>query len=362
MAKKFKDFTFCGEKFSNLLADYISVDFDADGDVSLSMARDMEVGDSNRYKVEANTFYDKWSDNLEIELDIMKNPCKYDSQENLEITKSDIRELTRWLTSSHFPEWLNFEYDNETNDAVRYYGWFSNIETFVAYGSIYGIRMTFRCTTPFGYTSEIVDEISVSNYKNILISNDSDELESSCYPSIVIKPHANGEIYICNLNDVNIIVTGTLTLSSTSNSYFNSLLDAVEGFASANNYTLEYTGSGAYDIVSLCDGTAVQFNLTDIYGVETKCTAYYMPDTHVYSIIENGFMYMKVYKDLTVYMDCLKLTINDELGRMITYDRLGINDVDYMYWLQLLHGNNSILLYGNADFTFKHIESRKVGE
>ena len=213
MAKKFKDFTFCGEKFSNLLADYISVDFDADGDVSLSMARDMEVGDSNRYKVEANTFYDKWSDNLEIELDLMKNPCKYESQENLEITKSDIRELTRWLTSSHFPEWLNFEYDNETDDAVRYYGWFSNIETFVAYGSIYGIRMTFRCTTPFGYTNEIVDEISVSNYKNILISNDSDELESSCYPSIVINPHENGEIYICNLNDANIIATGTLTRS-----------------------------------------------------------------------------------------------------------------------------------------------------
>ena len=34
----------------------------------------------------------------------------------------------------------------------------------------------------------------------------------------------------------------------------------------------------------------------------------------------------------------------------------------YMYWLQLLNGNNSLLFYGNCDFKVKHIESRKVGE
>ena len=46
---------------------------------------------------------------------------------------------------------------------------------------------------------------------------------------------------------------------------------------------------------------------------------------------------------------------------MVTYDKLGITDVAYMYWLQLLNGNNSLLFYGNCDFKVKHIESRKVG-
>ena len=73
-------------------------------------------------------------------------------------------------------------------------------------------------------------------------------------------------------------------------------------------------------------------------------------------------MRMSVTKGLKVYLDCQKLTINDELGRMVTYDKLGITDVAYMYWLQLLNGNNSLLFYGNCDFKVKHIESRKVGE
>ena len=79
-------------------------------------------------------------------------------------------------------------------------------------------------------------------------------------------------------------------------------------------------------------------------------------------LITRYFMRMSMSKDLKVYLDCQKLTINDELGRMVTYDKLGITDVAYMYWLQLLNGNNSLLFYGNCDFKVKHIESRKVGE
>ena len=73
-------------------------------------------------------------------------------------------------------------------------------------------------------------------------------------------------------------------------------------------------------------------------------------------------MYMKVYKDLDVVIDCKNMTIEDSIGRMVTYDKLGISDIGYMYWLRLMNGNNSIMFHGNCEFTIEHIEARKVGE
>lgn len=361
MAKIFKDFKFYGKLFSQLSAKYVSVDFDENSEINLSLDRDMVTGEANRYRTEKNYFYDNWTDTLDIELDIVKDYCKCESQNDMEISKEEIREITKWLTSSHFPEWINFEYDeSDNNDVKNYYGWFKNVETFTHSGTVYGLRLHFKCTTPFGYTDEIVKEKAVTTKDNILITNNSDELCSVIYPKIEITPNENGQVYICNLSDCKILETGIL--SSPTENYFDAMLDAIEKYAKSNGYTIEYAGTGAYNIVPICNDTAVQFSITDKYGNDTKCTAYYLEDTKQYSIITGGFMYMTVYKDLKVYMDCSLLTINDELGRMITYDKLGISNVDHMYWVKLLSGNNSILLYGNAKFTFKYVESRKVGE
>lgn len=44
MAKEFKNFTFMGQRLSDLSVKYVSVDFDGDADVDMAMAmeRDME--------------------------------------------------------------------------------------------------------------------------------------------------------------------------------------------------------------------------------------------------------------------------------------------------------------------------------
>lgn len=362
MAKQFKDFTFAGKKFRDLSAKYISVDFENNNDITLAMERNMEIGETNPYRTEPNYFGDTWSDVLPIELNIIKNPCKYEhDQKDLAITKSEIREITRWLTSPHYPEWIEFEYEQDDTNETKYYcGWFNNIETFVVGGEVYGLKLSFKCTTPFGYTADIVNTQTVAKYSNILVTNDSDELNSYCYPTIEIKPNSNGQIYICNLSDCKLLKNGILTL--TESTYFDSLLTLVEDYAVLNGYTVKYTGTGAFNIVSLCNDTAVQFYLVDKYDNETKCTAFYIEDTKEYRIIEDGFMFMNVYIDLDVYVDCQKLIINDSLGRMITYDELGITDVDHIYWLRLINGYNTLLLYGDAEFTIKHKESRKVGE
>ena len=361
MAKQFKDFSFCGQKLSDLSTKYISVDFDNDSDINLAMERDMEMGETNRYRNEANYFYDTWTNVLEFDLHIMKDVCTYANQKDLEISKEEIRDITKWLSSPHLPEWIKFTYDDTNNDVTDYFGWFSNIETFVSGGKVYGLKLHYKCTTSFGYTDEITKTETVTSYKNILISNNSDCLNDYLYPKITITPNSNGQIFFCNLNDMEVLQSGTLTQSS--KSYFESLLDTLESYAKSKGYTVRYTGTGANNIESLCDNTAVQFYLVDSYNNETKCTAYYKNDsTKQYQIITGGFMYMSIYRDLDVFIDTEKLIINDSLGRMITYDKLGIKDVDQMYWFRLLPGNNSILLYGNCAFEFKYREPRKVGE
>ena len=85
-------------------------------------------------------------------------------------------------------------------------------------------------------------------------------------------------------------------ISVASDDVFNTIIDKAENYAKLNGYDLEYTGKGAFNIVSICNDTGVQFKLIDNYGCETLCTVFYNTDTKEYKIISGGFMYMKVYK------------------------------------------------------------------
>lgn len=360
MFKQFEDFTFSGRKFSDLSCEYIPANFNNEMDISLALERNMDSGETNKYRTEANYFGDTWSDTLTLELHIIKNPGVYPTQEAQSITRSEVREITKWLTSSHYPEWIAFNLPSGSeDDATHYRGWFRNIETLSVDDKIYGLKLYFECTTPFGYTNNITNIKKVTTYDNLTVANNSDETQNYCYPAVTITPHENGQIFICNLSDCKLLDSGTLT----GESYFESLINAVENYALLKGYNLTYTGTGSTNIIPFCNNTGVQFYLKDIHnGTEKKCTAFYISDTKQYKIIEGGFVYMTVYKDLDIYMDCQFLTITDSIGRMITYDKLEINDVDHVYWLRLLNGTNHLLLHGNADFQIQHQESRKAGE
>ena len=164
IAKLFKDFTFTGKKLSSLSAKYTAVDFNESSDKLLAMERNMEMGETNPYRIEANYFGDAWADVLPIELHIVKNPCEYNyNQKDMVISKSEIREITRWLTSPHFPEWIEFEYEeDDTNDVTHYCGWFNNIETWVVGGEVYGFTLTFTNDSPFAYSEPLTTNIELN--------------------------------------------------------------------------------------------------------------------------------------------------------------------------------------------------------
>lgn len=236
MAKICKDLIFDNKKLSSIKIGkepkYIFVNFGDGSEIPLALDRDMEKGESNRYRNEGNYFYDTWSDGLQLEFNIIKNPDVYNSQAEMEITKDEIREITRWLSSSHLPQWLEIEIcetEENENDAVRYKGWFNSIQNWVVFGTVYGMILQFKCTTPFAYTKDIVHETTVSTYKNMLITNNSDEIKSYCYPTIEITPKSNGEIYMCNLSDCETLKNGILS-GSTGNT-FEELCNVSEQFA-----------------------------------------------------------------------------------------------------------------------------------
>ena len=357
MAKVFKDFLFANRKLSEF-GNFIAVDFDGDSDISLALERDMEMGETNKYRIEPNFFGDKWSSPLAFELHIIKNACKYSNQTEMVFSQNEIREIAGWLTSPHYPKWINFEYSPDDIDKDKistYKGWFNNIETYVVGGAVYGLRLCFTCTTSFGYTDEknVIIQNSSAIIMADIVDNNSDELESYCYPQIHIYPNATGSCFICNLSDAKILDSGELN---------NSLSDIVEAFATKEWCTIRYAGDGSENPAPICDNKALQFYLINKYGDETKCTILYSSEDGQYYIIEGGFMSMELKEDLEINLDCQRLLIHDSIGRMITYDELGIMDVDNIYWLRLKHGTNKFLIYGDMTITFKYKESRKVGE
>ena len=353
MAKNFKDFTFANHKLSEY-GHFISADLNGgDSEIVLGLEREMDSGSTNNYRVEPNYLGDKWSSTLSFELHIIKDPCEYLSQTDMQFSKNEIRQITRWLTSPHYPLWIEFEHLPEDNSEIIYYkGWFNNIETYAVGGAIYGLKLYFTCATPFGYTD--YKNIKITGSKNVIsstIKNDNDEFESYCYPQINIYPNSTGSMFMCNLSDCTVLEGRKRNGDA--------LSDIAESYAKSNWYDIRYTKSSP---VLICDDNALQFYLVDKYGNETKCTIFYWKSNDTYYIVENGFFHLSVKADLEIDMDCQRLLIQDGIGRMVTYDDLGISDVDHMYWMRLLNGSNTIVVYGDVNVTFKFRESRKVGE
>ena len=360
MAKEFKDFTFKDKKFSQLPFKCISVDFEQDSEIPLGLEKDMEVGESTRYRLEPNYFYDKYTGTLEFEMDIVKDPCTYPNQADMEFTKSDIRKFTGWLTSAHYPSWLNLECERD-DETLDYKGFFSNIESWVVAGRTFGLKLHFKCTTPFAWTREIIEtvESTTNSSTSFLITNDTDDENGYYYPRLTIKPHETGDIYICNMSDCNMIKNGTLKKTTT---YFDAMIAEIKDYANLHKYEIKYINENNDSTpLPLCNDTVVQFSYVDVYGLEKKYTAFYLENTGEYRIIENGFFYLKVQRDNNLEIDCRELVITNEARSIVTYDELGIKSVGHLYFPRLIAGYNSLLIYGNCDIEIEYREARKVG-
>ena len=336
------------------------VDFESNTDIPLGLQRTIQKGETNRYRVKSNHIYTSYDDPLEFEIDVIKDICDtcYD-QSKMKFTKDELRKITRVLSSATIPQPVE---TTDCNDEKIYYcGIFTNIETFVVGGEVYGFTLTFTNDSPFAYSEPLTTNIELNGSLSTIISNNSDLLDDYLYPIFHLHPSSNTDFYMCNLSDCTILDNGKITISTNSNTTLNNFLDIINTFARNNGYTVEYYyDSDGYTKV-WANNTAMRIKLIENDNTEHFCFAYYLSDG-TYRIIEGAFLTLKLYSDLDVDINCELLTIQDSIGRMVHFKNIGIDEEDYIYWMRFLSGNNTLLFYGvDCTVEIEYREMLKVG-
>ncbi|WP_138262096.1 phage tail domain-containing protein [[Clostridium] hylemonae] len=365
MAKSFNDFIFLDKRLSDLDSHYIAVDFDQDPDPSFAFAKDIEYGDTNRYRSEPGSVRARPGDKLKFELHIIKDPDAYPAQADRIITSADIRDLARWLTSTVSSELLAFEYGSGQEDTPRFfYGQFSDIQSFHVAGDVYGLRLMFDCSSPYGYTDDIVHTAACTGETvSYTITSHDDRLDEYCYPVIRMASAVTGQAYFLNLSDCCIYDQGTIVPAASNARLMEQLQEKVSAYGLAHGYAPEFqlTEDGQH-IVTAGNDTAVCFLYRDVYGQEHKCIACYVASTYEYYIVRGGFLCFDLYRELPVTIDGNSLFIFDDIGRMVKLSDLGVTDTDYMYWPRLVNGENTLLFWAeDCTFTITYRETRKAG-
>jgi len=360
MPKICKDFTYNNKKLSDF--QFVMVDFDQSTDIPLAMKREYIQGDKTKYRHTANHLGAKDGDNLTFEIHLMKDPCKITNSDDYEITREELRSVSKWLTSNTLPLWLEFEYNTPQITDVLYCGVF-DIDEYATGDVLKGLKLTFYNDSSHAYSKPIVDIITLNGVTTKSVNNTDDLLEDYCYPSLQITSTSRNEIYICNLSDCTIHKESTLTLSASNPDTLNTLIDKVDEYAISKGYEIEFIyGDNDSFIKSIANDTALQVRFTSRWGEFIKCMAFYNETTGDYKIIEGGFLFLEMKAHLPVVIDCLRLTMMDNLNRMVLFKDMGVEDVDYMYWLRLISGVNNLTCYGkNTKIEITRRERRKVG-
>lgn len=193
-----KSFTYNGrssEEFHIIISGFQTMD------IPLNLKRTTTASAINQYRKQVSTYGVNYDSVLSFTLYIMKDPCLYESHEDLRFSRQDIRNITKWLTSPLTPRLFHMtNYDKDTDPEYDYFGMFTNIET--ADINTYVLNCTFECNTPYALSSEQV--VTITDATGV-ITNPSDELEDYVYPIIRITPKESGNhsITLRNLSDGN---------------------------------------------------------------------------------------------------------------------------------------------------------------
>lgn len=350
------DFSFDGKSLKN--QGYITVSFDNDTTLPSSIAREMDSSSMNKYRSEEIGFGTTYSETLEFDVHIMKDFCNTNIQTPLEFTPEEYDGVVAWLSSPMNNIWLDITTSHNQKQKVK--GYFSSIEPFDNdMGVCYGVRSTFRCNSPFSYVEKTNNQ-TINGVTNFLLENTSSELYDYVYPTFVIEPSQNEEIFIHNLSDSEILENGVLNITDDASANIALLQEKVNNYADLNNLQVSYViDPDTQDLKVICNNTGILFYMTDSYGIQKKYIVYYLSTDKQYYICRSGFFYCAVSQSLTITMDCKNLAFYDALGRPVLFTTIGIQDEDEIYWPRLIHGNNSIRVMGNFNLKTTFLEARK---
>lgn len=348
-----KDLKFNGKTLS--AQGYSSLNFDNDTTLPSLISREMDSSDMNFYRPKTNGFGISYTDTLNFDLHIAKAFEDSPSQDEMEFSPEEYDALVSWLSSPNGNEWM--EITTENSETVLVCGYFSNIEPYDNWGICYGAKCSFIANSPFAYIKEEQEE-TITGSKNFLVNNTSSETYGYVYPVVTIKPTKNEDIFVHNLSDSTILENDSFTSSTDLSANISTLQQKITSYATLNGYTVDYIlDSSTQDLKLICNNTGILFYLTDKYGVQKKCVAYYL--SNQYYICQGGFFYCTVSQGLNIEMDCENLGFYDSLNRPVLFTDLDIQDEDEIYWLRFIHGNNTLSVSGNITLTITYMVPRK---
>lgn len=230
------DFIFDGEKLSDY--NYIMCSIN-NGDVSWSGSdvtfTTIKPPSNNRIS-KTNS---KFDEQLTTTVQIMKNPCFYNNQNDMNLTADDQSAMMRWLQRTDGYHWLSF--DQEWYEDIWYNAQINPRVLYVE-GHAIGFELVITTDSPYAYSQEHKEQFSLKPYEEFKLYDYSD-LPGHIFPKTTIKitkVAGNSQMYLLTGCDEDIAVT------TVENTYLNQVIvldeenDYVEGIPNLNNFNFHY--------------------------------------------------------------------------------------------------------------------------
>lgn len=282
--------------------------------------RSLQLGEKNKYRPKENQFGTLYGDNYSFKMGVMRNPCR---------NKNVVPELK--------------------NGILRY------DPTYTPYLDNGILKFSMN------YTADIKNGIIIPNDSDYLTSNNiriiNAWLTSPQYPRLL---KFIGDDYFSE----EIEFFATITEVSTEHASLPYEL----------TYTVTCDSQWGYTPLILCKTTSSS-TLTREYSIQNNsdCWEDYVyptikvsPKSHGIITIKNktdndGTMKINALKSDDFYIDCRNLKIYDITKSIVSFEDLGIEDIDDIYWPRLAYGENIFEFTGDATFEISYREPRKVG-
>lgn len=282
--------------------------------------RSLQLGEKNKYRPKENQFGTLYGDNYSFKMGVMRNPCR---------NKNVVPELK--------------------NGILRY------DPTYTPYLDNGILKFSMN------YTADIKNGIIIPNDSDYLTSNNiriiNAWLTSPQYPRLL---KFIGDDYFSE----EIEFFATITEVSTEHASLPYEL----------TYTVTCDSQWGYTPLILCK-TISSSTLTREYSIQNNsdCWEDYVypiikvsPKSHGIITIKNKTdndrtMKINALKSDDFYIDCRNLKIYDITKSIVSFEDLGIEDTDDIYWPRLAYGENIFEFTGDATFEISYREPRKVG-
>lgn len=193
------DFIFKDFRASDYDLDMCSFEYDGDSDDDMFEVETKETFISdNPFAVYQGQSYNF---KLEAQVTLMKSPCKFNKQSQLNMTEYEWRALMRQLSGWRGYQWMKF-ITADIGEDIWYKARVKNIKAKRANGMICGMVLAIETDSYMGYSKEYNQTFNMQKDVELKFYSNSDDLQNYLYPYVTILPQKAGSLTITNLSDI----------------------------------------------------------------------------------------------------------------------------------------------------------------